>query len=371
MALDSVNLAQEVETSYEHSSPGMHVIPIDDDPEFTYEVVIEAANTEADDGARADGRVDAVSGDADADADAEMAAYLAQYGGGGLSLDPDLAGRGSMPMIEIDEPDDVEAEVDDVHELEFGDLEEEVPLGQPRSVGALGRKALSETPLFAGLPAASLEALVEHLTLVTLEENETLFHEGDPGDALYVIAEGEVSVQAEGPPRVEMARLGAGAFIGEVALMTDQPRSATVVATTQSELIRIDRTTLSNVLAQHGDVLRAVLRFVRDRIVDRWTRTSPLFRPFAESERNELASQFQFLEIAAGTRMLTAGVRPDGLYIVLAGQFDVARDGATVAVLGPGDLIGENALLMGGAFKSDVIARGKSLALCLPAPRFP
>ena len=368
MALDSVNLAQEVETSYEHSSPGMHVIPIDDDPELAYQAAIEAASAEVDDAPGDDGSVDAGSGDADA----EMAAYLAQYGDGGLSFDTGLAGRGSMPMIEIEEPgaDDVEAEVVDMHELELGDIEEEVPLGHPRTVGALGRKALSETPLFAGLPAASLEALVEHLSLVTLEANETLFHEGDPGDALYVIAEGEVSVQAEGPPRVEMARLGAGAFIGEVALMTDQPRSATVVATTQAELIRIDRTTLANVLAEHGDVLRAVLRFVRDRLVDRWMRTSPLFRPFADRERHELAGRFQFLEIDAGTRMLTAGVRPDGLYIVLAGQFDVARDGAAVATLGPGDLIGENALLAGGAFKSDVVARGKSLALCLPASVF-
>ena len=87
-----------------------------------------------------------------------------------------------------------------------------------------------------------------------LEPNEALFHEGDAGDALYVIVEGEVSVQAEGPPRVEMARLGAGSFIGEVALMTDQPRSATVTATLDAELLRIDRKTLATVLATHGEV---------------------------------------------------------------------------------------------------------------------
>jgi CRP-like cAMP-binding protein len=152
--------------------------------------------------------------------------------------------------------------------------------------------------------------------------------------------------------------------------MTDQPRSATVAALEPSELLRIDRITLSRVLANHGDVLRAVLRFVRDRLVDRWMRTSPLFRPFDEAQRADLASRFTFLEIDAGTRLLAAGHRPDGLYIVLAGQFLVRRDGATVAQLGPGDLIGETALLSGGAFKSDVVARGKSLALCLPAATF-
>src|SRR5206468_3623990 len=147
--------------------------------------------------------------------------------------------------------------------------------------------------------------------------------EGDPGDALYVIVEGEVSVTAEGPPRVEMARLGAGSFIGEVALMTDQPRSATIIAVVDAELLRIDRGTLKHVLATHGEVLAAVLRFVRDRLVDRWTRTSPLFRPFEPSERAALANRFKFLEIDAGSVLLGAGARPDGLYIVLAGQFAV------------------------------------------------
>jgi CRP-like cAMP-binding protein len=254
-------------------------------------------------------------------------------------------------------------------ELELHELEE-IPLAQPRAIGPVAQKALAATPLFAGLPAEALEALVEELTLVELEAGQALFHEGDPGDALYVIVEGEVSVQAEGPPRVEMARLGPGSFIGEVALMTDQPRSATVTAIVTAELLRIDRVTLSKVLANHGDVLRAVLRFVRDRLVDRWMRTSPLFRPFDDAQRTELAGRFRFLEIEAQTKLLSAGSRPDGLYIVLAGHYLVQRGGRTVVTLGPGDLIGETALLTGDALQSDVVAREKSLALCLPAAEF-
>jgi hypothetical protein len=78
--------------------------------------------------------------------------------------------------------------------------------------------------------------------LLRVEAGKIIFREGDPGDALYVVVEGELSVQSEGPPRVEMARLGAGSFIGEVALMTDQPRSATVTSVNGgAELLRIDR----------------------------------------------------------------------------------------------------------------------------------
>jgi CPA1 family monovalent cation:H+ antiporter len=314
-ALETVNLAKQMPQTV-MSSPGVHVLPIDDE-------------------------------------------------------DLEIEIRTSSPAIEIEAADDmaVDAEVEDSTELALEDIEE-IPLAQPRPIGMIASRALAATPLFAGLPKEALEALVSNLTLVSLESGSVLFHEGDPGDALYVIVEGEVSVQAEGPPRVEMARLGPGSFIGEVALLTDQVRSATVTAVQTSELLRIDRHTLSRVLANHGDVLRALLRFVRDRLVDRWMRTSPLFRPFSDEQRAELAGKFKFLEIEPSTVLLGAGQRPDGLYIVLAGHFNVVRDKQSVATLGPGDLIGETALLSSDVFRSDVVARGKGLALCLPAPAF-
>jgi CRP-like cAMP-binding protein len=274
-------------------------------------------------------------------------------------------------VIEIEPPDATPwaVEVADTAEVELDDIEE-IPLPAPRAIGLAAQQALAATPLFAGLSSALLESLVEHLALVPLERGDVLFREGEPSDALYVVVEGEVSVRAAGPPPIELARLGPGAFLGEVALLTDQPRAATALALAPAELLRIDRDTLAAVLGAHGDLLRAVLRFVRDRLVDRWMRSSALFRPFDDTERAELATKFAFLEIDPGTLLLGAGQRPDGLYIVLAGQFDVVRDGRTVVALGPGDLIGETALLSGGAFRSDVVARGKSLALCLPALAF-
>ena len=314
-ALETVHLAKEVPQS-SSSTPGVTVIPIDDDDEYIVDI-----------------------------------------------------STNSQPVIEVEADEYLDADVDESTELALDDIEE-IPLPQPKAIGAAAQRALAATPLFAGLPKETLESLVANLTIVPLDRGVALFKEGDPGDALYVIVEGEVAVQAEGPPLVEMARLGPGAFIGEVALMTDQPRSATVTATMNSELLRIDRHTLSRVLADHGEVLRAVLRFVRERLVDRWMRTSPLFRPFDDEQRNALAARFKFLEIEGNTKLLAAGMRPDGLYIVLAGSYAVQRNGQTIAVLGPGELIGETALLSGGTFRSDVIAKGKGLALCLPAADF-
>jgi CRP-like cAMP-binding protein len=324
-ALDSMKLHDEV-PAYErdHSQPGVHVIPLEAE---------EIAELELND----------------------------------LHEETLHTLRDSSPSVEIVREEQVEPE--ELAELELEDLEE-IPLAEPRAIGIAAQRALKATPLFAGLPADTLEALVGNLQLISLVRGDFLFREGEPGDALYVVAEGELSMMAEGPPRVEMARLGPGSFIGEVALMTDQPRTATVVALDNSDLLRIDRLTLAKTLQNHGHVLHAVLRFVRDRLVDRWTRTSPLFRMMDDGQRAELAAKFRFLEIEHGTKLLQANARPDGLYIVLAGAFLVQRDGQNVATLGPGDLIGETALLSRALFRSDVVANGKSLALCLPAAEF-
>jgi CRP-like cAMP-binding protein len=323
LGIDAIDLKTEIPEAFEREdSSGIYVIPIDD------------------------------------------ADYLASDAADAADGAPQIVVEASSSPIEVEAVD-----VEESTELELNDLEE-IPLPEPRALGLAAAETLAATPLFSGMSQEALEALVAELQLVQLVKGEALFHEGDPGDALYVIVEGELSVQAEGPPRVEMARLGPGAFLGEVALMTDQPRSATVTALGDAELLRIDRATLSHVLAEHGDILTAVLRFVRERLVDRWTRTSPLFRPFNPQERAALASRFKFLEIEAGRTLLAAGARPDGLYIVLAGHFTVTRAGSARATLGPGDLIGEGALLSGGTFQSEVRARGKALALCLPANDF-
>ena len=170
---------------------------------------------------------------------------------------PQIVVEPTAPGIELES-----SELDDIAELDLEDIEE-IPLPAPRILGHVAAEALAATPLFSGLSQEALESLVAELQLIQLADGEVLFHEGDPGDALYVIVEGEVSVQAEGPPRVEMARLGPGSFIGEVALMTDQPRSATVTAVGGgAELLRIDRAHVEARArgARRGALGRAALR---------------------------------------------------------------------------------------------------------------
>jgi CRP-like cAMP-binding protein len=255
-----------------------------------------------------------------------------------------------MSVLRVDVAFD---EVDDEVEIEIVD---------PR------RMALLKTPVFASLPAEALEALIGQLELRDLYNGEEVFHEGDTGTTMFVISEGEVEVAAYGQ---ELATLGPGAFFGEIALVTDLPRSATIRAKGRVELLALDREVVRAAAVTAPEIVGALLHFVRDRLVDRVARTSPLFRPFSEDERALLASRFEVMEVDAGARMITFGQKADGLYVVLAGKVDVSRDGeGSLATLACGDVFGEMSLMGNRGSTANVHAVTRVLALRLPASVF-
>jgi len=294
-----------------------------------------------------------------------------------IPLDDDPSDE--SPSIEIhattvgDHDSDVGIEIepgDDPEELSIDDLEEVPLLAEPKAYSEAARRALAATPLFASLSGAALESLIEQLVLVDLVEGDVLFRQGDAGTALYVVVDGEVAVVSEGPPRIEVSRLGPGSFFGEVALVTEQPRSATIEATTTTQLLAIDRDVISSLVGEHADVLPVILRFLRERLVDRLVQTHALFAPFADDDRRLLVGRWKFLEIDPGTTITQQGVRAQGLYALLAGHVEVLHDGAAIAALGPGELFGETSLLTNQPCRITVRTRPKCLALFLPASDF-
>ena len=268
------------------------------------------------------------------------------------------------------EPEEISLE--EMELLEPGPDEEEFPA--PRALSGTARRALRSTPLLSGLAGDQLEALIERIELVSLEPGKILFREGDTGDSLFIISEGEVAVISEGPPRKELSRLLPGSFFGEVALITETPRSATIAAVTRTELLAIDRDVVRGLVAEHPDTLRVILRFIRNRLVERVIQTSPLFVPFAEPDRRTLAERFDFLEVEPDTKLQTQDARPDGLYLILAGKAEATRElgNATrsLGFLGPGEVFGEMALWGSEPSLVTVVARGKILALRMPAATF-
>jgi len=92
--------------------------------------------------------------------------------------------------------------------------------------------------LFAPLPAPTLESLARALTPLRLSAGEEIFRQGDIGDRFYIVADGEVEIVADG--RV-VAVTEPGGYFGEIALLRDVPRTATVRARSDVELLALDR----------------------------------------------------------------------------------------------------------------------------------
>ena len=233
---------------------------------------------------------------------------------------------------------------------------------------------LRQTPLFSELSARSLAHLIEQVELVELEPGEVLFKQGQDGSELYVIDEGEVGVIDEGPPRVTVAKLTDGAFFGEIAVVTDQPRTATAEALVPTKLLAIDRSVFSELIENEAAVVTVLLRFLRDRLMENLTRTSSLFEPFSGDDRWALAKKFKFLEVEPGAVLIEQGERSAGLYIMLAGQAEVFRQEMKglrrLATLGPGSVCGEMSLLSQGDAVATVKATTKSFVLRMPSSDF-
>ncbi|HEX6399300.1 MAG TPA: MFS transporter, partial [Actinomycetota bacterium] len=114
---------------------------------------------------------------------------------------------------------------------------------------------LRGTRIFAPLPAAMLERLARNLVPVHVPTGAVVIHQGDHGDRFFVIVEGEVAVTADGHP---VGALGRGGTFGEIALLRDVPRTATVTATTDVRLLALDRDEFLRAVTGHEPAGRAV-----------------------------------------------------------------------------------------------------------------
>jgi hypothetical protein len=99
-------------------------------------------------------------------------------------------------------------------------------------------RVLASVPIFAPLPGTSLEHLASRLVPLRLESGSVIVREGDKGDRFYIVADGEIEVSQD---REVVSTLGAGDHFGEIALLRDVPRTATVTARTPVVLYALDR----------------------------------------------------------------------------------------------------------------------------------
>lgn len=231
---------------------------------------------------------------------------------------------------------------------------------------------LANLPLFTDLDPATLHALIQQARPVELAAGKLLFRQGDDSKSLFVVVDGAVVPIAEGGSRRKLAVLERGALVGEIGLLTRQPRNASVAALVDSKLLAIDRTALVPAMRSQPALAEGILRPARQRMLDRQLRTHLFFASFAPEARSAVARQFRLVEVKAGTRLVEQGRPADGLYVVLAGSFArIERGkGRELGTLGIGDVFGGQSLLEASPSPFDVVANGKAWVLVLGERRF-
>jgi CRP/FNR family transcriptional regulator, cyclic AMP receptor protein len=213
-------------------------------------------------------------------------------------------------------------------------------------------EVLARTELFQGVDDVALRRLAELAAERTVERGQAVFVQEEPGDRMYVLAEGAVKlyVSSSSGGVVELVRHHPPAVFGEVALLDGGPRSATAEAVERSVLLVVTRDELLRLLRSDERVAQALLRLL-GAIVRRTTRqvTDLVFLDL----QGRVARQLLLLAAAAGGGGARTGVVTQGELASMVGgarqtvnqvlrslqdRGYVRVDGRTVQILEPGQL---------------------------------
>jgi len=126
---------------------------------------------------------------------------------------------------------------------------------------------LRNIPLFAKLEPSKLKLLAFTSERITYEADQVLFRQGDVGDAAYIIVDGSAKVLVEtGEGEIEVATLGRNDFVGEIAILCDVPRTATVRASSQTVTLRITKDLFFRLVTEFPQMSVEIMRDLASRL---------------------------------------------------------------------------------------------------------
>jgi len=206
---------------------------------------------------------------------------------------------------------------------------------------------LDESGVFGDLPVEVLNDIASRVTLMSVAAGTAVIRQGDIGDAYYLVRSGRLDVVEEHTdPTVAPRRLlrvcVRGEGFGETALLAAAPRDATVRPRTRTDLYRLDKGSFDRLLADHIEMGDSPATMQRRAELG----ALPAFAHLDDHELEMLLGHGTWLNVAPGYEIIRQGDTGDAFYVIASGHVDVDQDGVTVDAHGPGDHVGEVALLL-------------------------
>jgi CRP-like cAMP-binding protein len=201
--------------------------------------------------------------------------------------------------------------------------------------------------------------------------------QGDDGREAFALARGVLNVVREDEVRgaVVIAVLGPGAVFGEMALVSDAPRAASVVAVEASHVFVAQRKHLEALAQKDPAIGRELGRFCHGRMVSNLIRHSAILSAVEPQRRQDLVALFTPETFKAGDMMVRQGEEAECLHLIASGGVEVRSldsegDRVVLATLGPGDVVGEISLILRRPATADVVATHATVALQLTREKF-
>ena len=137
-------------------------------------------------------------------------------------------------------------------------------------------RILHKAPLFSGLDIQSLSSLIPLFEEESFSANEKILREGEFGDSMYVIINGQVAVtkSSDGGKEILITKLGEASYFGEVALIDNQPRSANVNAEKDTTVLRLRKSAFEKLLLENKTFAINFYRNCLNETIDRMRETA-------------------------------------------------------------------------------------------------
>lgn len=205
---------------------------------------------------------------------------------------------------------------------------------------------------FLSLPPGARKRLLTASAAARFRPGETLVREGDPPGDVLVLASGRVRIMTGDRLRT-LDTLAAPALIGEMAVVLDQPRNATVVVTAAAAGVRIPKEALLAVIAAEPEFAQELQAFANLRAATNFLRRDSPFADLPSDAIADLAAHLAPASFAPGDVILQQGTRDDDAYLLRSGEVDVVheQDGVErpVGHVAAGAFLGEVSVLTGAA----------------------